>query len=68
MKLNLRALATFPISALRVKKFCAITQFDAHAAHLSGFTTPYTLQEGLHRTLNYEFGSEEKDKIVFESE
>jgi nucleoside-diphosphate-sugar epimerase len=58
----------FPISALRVKKFCATTQFDANAAHLSAFTAPYTLQEGLHRTLNYEFGSEEKDKIVFESE
>jgi nucleoside-diphosphate-sugar epimerase len=58
----------FPISALSVKKFCATTQFDANTAHLSGFVAPFTLQEGIHRTLNYEFGSEEKDKIVFESE
>ncbi len=58
----------FPVSAVRVKKFCATTQFDSKIAHSSGFIAPYTLQEGLHRTLNYEFGSEVKDKIIFESE
>jgi nucleoside-diphosphate-sugar epimerase len=58
----------FPVSAVRVKKFCATTQFDSKIAHSSGFIAPYTLQEGLHRTLNYEFGSEDNDKIVFDSE
>ena len=51
----------FPVSAVRVKKFCATTQFDATAAHRSGFKAPFTLSEGLHRTLHYEF-------IVYRSE
>jgi len=29
----------------------ATTQFDATAAHRSGFKAPFTLSEGLHRTL-----------------
>ena len=58
----------FPVSAIRVKKFCATTQFDATAAHNSGFKAPFTLSEGLHRTLHYEFMDKEKDEVVFESE
>ena len=45
----------YAISSVRVKKFCAITQFDASSAHSSGFKAPFTLGEGLHRTLHYEF-------------
>lgn len=45
----------FSISSVRVKKFCATTQFDATKAHSSGFKSPYTLAEGLDRTLKYEF-------------
>jgi len=56
------------VSAVRVKKFCATTQFDATAAHSSGFKAPFTLAEGLHRTLHYEFIDKEKDEVVFESE
>lgn len=58
----------FPISSVRVKKFCATTQFDAIAAHSSGFKAPFTLDEGLHNTLYYEFIEEKKDTITFESE
>jgi len=58
----------FSVSAVRVKKFCATTQFDATAAHSSGFKAPYTLSEGLHHTLQYEFIDKEKDGITFESE
>lgn len=58
----------FQVSATRVKKFCATTQFDATAAHNSGFNVPYTLSEGLHRTLHYEFIDQQKDDIVFISE
>jgi len=36
----------FSVSAVRVKKFCATTQFDATAAHNSGFKAPFTLAEG----------------------
>jgi len=56
------------VSSVRVKKFCATTQFDATKAHSSGFVAPYTLQEGLERTLKYEFGEQVQDGITFESE
>lgn len=46
----------FPISSIRIKKFCATTQFDASLAHNSGFKAPFTLAEGLDRTLKSEFG------------
>lgn len=58
----------FAVSAVRVKKFCATTQFDATAAHSCGFKAPFTLSEGLHRTLHYEFLNKEKDGVIFESE
>ena len=47
---------TLPVSSVRVKKFCATTQFNASKAHSSGFNAPYTIQEGLAKTLLYEFG------------
>lgn len=57
------------ISSVRVKKFVATTQFDASKVHLSGFKAPYTLEEGLDRTLNYEFVQERSnDEEVFYTE
>jgi nucleoside-diphosphate-sugar epimerase len=58
----------FSVSSVRVKKFCATTQFDATAAHSSGFKAPFTLAEGLHRTLHYEFIDPQKDDVIFVSE
>lgn len=58
----------FAISSVRVKKFCATTQFDATKVHNSGFVAPYTLSQGLDRTLQYEFVSLDKDNITFSSE
>ena len=49
------------ISLVRVKKFVATTQFDATKVHSSGFKAPFTLEEGLDRTLNYEFVQERSD-------
>ena len=43
------------VSSVRVKKFCATTQFDASKVAASGFRAPYTLGEGLARTLEFEF-------------
>lgn len=43
------------VSSVRVKKFCATTQFDATKMQSSGFQAPYTLGEGLARTLCFEF-------------
>lgn len=56
------------ISSVRVKKFCATTEFDATKAHSSGFKAPYTLSEGLSRTLKFEFVNPPKDDITFMSE
>lgn len=55
------------ISSVRVKKFVATTQFDATKAHSSGFKAPYTLEEGLDQTLNYEFVQEryEDDEVFY---
>ena len=45
----------FPISSVRVKKFCATTQFSAEKFHETGFVPQFSLQEGLERTLDAEF-------------
>jgi len=58
----------FPVSSVRVKKFCATTQFDSTLVTESGFKAPFTLQEGLERTLQYEFISKQQDSITFETE
>lgn len=55
------------ISSVRVKKFCATTQFDASKAH-STFKAPYTLEEGLNNTLEFEFLDPKKDNVLFYSE
>lgn len=58
----------YAISSVRVKKFCATTQFDATKVHSSGFNAPYSLSQGLDRTLKYEFVHEKADNITFVSE
>lgn len=55
------------ISSVRVKKFCAVTQFDSTKAMNSGYKPPFTLKEGLSRTLEYEF-IRRQDGITFMSE
>ena len=56
-----------PISSVRVRKFCATTQFDASKVQ-SLFKAPYTLEEGLNKTLDHEFINSKKDDILFYSE
>jgi nucleoside-diphosphate-sugar epimerase len=46
---------TFPVSAVRIRKFCESTQFRAEKAMQSGFVPPYSLSEGLARTIQSEF-------------
>jgi len=45
----------YPISSIRIKKFCSDTQFTSYRIRETGFTPPYSLEEGLHRTIRYEF-------------
>ena len=56
-----------PISSVRVKKFCATTQFDAEKAHKE-FKAPFTLKQGLNKTLEHEFINPKEDNILFYSE
>lgn len=55
------------VSSVRVKKFCATTQFNATKAHNS-FNAPYSLKQGLDKTLEHEFINTKKDDILFYSE
>jgi nucleoside-diphosphate-sugar epimerase len=57
----------FSISSVRVQKFCATTQFDASKVH-GVFKPPYTLEEGLNKTLEHEFINKQEDDILFYTE
>jgi len=65
--LSLVSRKRFSVSSIRVKKFCATTQFDATKAH-SNFKAPYSLKEGLDLTLEHEFLNSREDDILFYSE
>lgn len=46
---------TFPISAIRVQKFCADTTSNAAKSRRTGFVPPYTLDEGIARMIAHDF-------------
>lgn len=57
------------VSSVRVKKFCATTQFDSSKVQSMDFIPPFTLEEGLANTLTCEFMNPNKrDDITFVSE
>jgi nucleoside-diphosphate-sugar epimerase len=43
----------YPVSSIRVRKFCADTSVAAPALAETGFAAPFSLHEGLHRTISY---------------
>ena len=43
------------ISSVRVKKFCAVTQYDSSKVMEVGFKPPFTMEEGLRNMLTEEF-------------
>ena len=46
---------SFPISSIRIKKFCANTRISAENLKHSGFVAPYSLKDGLNRMIANEF-------------
>ena len=58
---------TLPVSNIRVKKFMGTTQFASSVSE-TGFVPPVSLEEGLARTLRYEFMEDNSDKRTFETE
>jgi len=47
---------TFPISRIRIRKFCADTTINIDRLKETDFVPPFTLQKGLERFVDYEFG------------
>jgi GlcNAc-P-P-Und epimerase len=45
----------FPISAIRIRKFCAETTVATERLEQTGFVRPFSLQEALVRTIRHEF-------------
>tara|TARA_B110000003_G_scaffold257204_1_gene275328 strand:- start:1724 stop:2713 length:990 start_codon:yes stop_codon:yes gene_type:complete len=58
---------TFPLSSIRIKKFMGTTQFSSSVSE-TDFIPPVSLEEGLARTLHYEFLEDNSDKQTFETE
>jgi nucleoside-diphosphate-sugar epimerase len=57
-----------PISSVRIKKFCAVTQFDSTKAHTTNFIPPYSISQAISRTIQFEFLTQKEDDIVYISE
>jgi nucleoside-diphosphate-sugar epimerase len=57
-----------PISSIRVKKFCASSEFSSAKQELDGFEAPFSLQEGLDRTLEAEFINPDPNRQIFYTE
>jgi len=57
----------FPISAIRVKKFCANSVYES-AIESTGFVPPVPLMEAIEKTVRFEFIEDHKGEQVFYSE
>ena len=56
-----------PVSSIRLKKFLSTTQFSSSVSE-TGFIPPVSLQEGLEKTLQYEFLEDNSIKQTFDTE
>lgn len=45
----------FPISAVRIQKFCADTTCSADKSRRNGFIPPFSLEDGIERMIDYDF-------------
>ncbi len=57
-----------PLSSLRVKKFCSSTAFSSAKGSLNDFEPPFSLEEGIDRTLQSEFISPNPKREIFFTE
>ena len=57
-----------PLSSIRVKKFCASTQYSSAKAFPEGFEAPYSLKEGLEKTIKAEFINPDPNRQIFFTE
>jgi hypothetical protein len=57
----------FPISAIRVRKFCANSVYES-TVEATGFVPPVPIIEAIEKTINFEFIEDHKTKHIFYSE
>tara|TARA_B100000767_G_scaffold271306_1_gene296650 strand:+ start:233 stop:1222 length:990 start_codon:yes stop_codon:yes gene_type:complete len=57
-----------PVSSIRVKKFASSTEFKSAKAGLENFQAPFSLSDGVHRTLQSEFISPDPNREIFYTE
>ena len=57
-----------PLSSIRVRKFASSTEFRSASGSLDGFFPPFTLTEGIERTLQSEFVSPNPNQTIFNTE
>ena len=57
----------FPISSIRIKKFCANSVYESAVAE-TGFVPPVNLFDAIERTVKYEFLEDNKKEPIFYSE
>jgi nucleoside-diphosphate-sugar epimerase len=60
----------FSVSRIRIKKFCSNTLFEANAIKQTAFVPEVSIEEGIARTIQYEFMKPEngQDGVLFYSE
>ena len=58
----------FGISSVRIKKFCSISSFSSKKNEVEGFDAPFSLAEGIDRTLESEFINPNAQREVFFTE
>jgi nucleoside-diphosphate-sugar epimerase len=66
--LTRRSKKKLPFSSIRVKKFCSNTSFATAAHNQVDFRAPFTLEEGLSRTIDAEFIRPDPAREVFFTE
>jgi len=57
----------YPISGIRVKKFCANSVYGT-SAEITDFTPPFSIEEALKKTINYEFIESHPNANIFYAE
>ena len=57
-----------PVSSIRVKKFASSTEFRSAKASLDNFQVPFSLSQGVERTLQSEFIAPDPNREIFYTE
>ena len=57
-----------PVSSIRVKKFASSTEFSSAKFKLGKFKAPFSLNDGINRTLHSEFLSPDPNREIFYTE